>query len=61
MSIVLIFIYVLLFIPIDNKLLQIITYINLKHIRVKLSLYYMIWYVPVDLWSFNMYLFICVI
>jgi len=42
MSIVLIFIYVLLFIPIDNKLLQIITYINPKHIRVKLSLYYMI-------------------
>ena len=61
MSTVLIFIYVLLFIPIDNKLLQIITYINPKHIRVKLSLYYMIWYVPVDLWSFNMYLFICVI
>jgi len=32
MSIVLKFIYVLLFIPIDNKLLQITTYINLKHI-----------------------------
>jgi len=42
MSTVLIFIYVLLFIPIDYKLLQIITYINPKHIRAKLSLYYMI-------------------
>jgi len=44
MTIVLIFIYVLLFIPIDNKLLYLTTYINLKHIRVKLSLYCMMYH-----------------